>query len=591
MTPPRTIQGKKKRLQQKLHREDAYEQLNIELRKQNYDRCIELIAELQDKYPGSREVRQYQEEIEIRLLLQRLFKIRVRKARIRNILITVGIIFIIGFVLYTAYSSFNNFRELIADQLITEQETFQESKENAVNLLLIQAQSLLESQNLDLAENVIEQLEQLDPENPNLSLLKETQTVLSDLDELYQQAQAAYSKENLDEALSLYESILLAAPDFRDVSYQIEIIEKQKNLLSKIELGDQAYLDGDWPTVIKEYEEVLDIDSSLLNKKVKEELVNSYIESIILLLAEEEATIEEIERAEVYYKRTLALIPQSKDFEEERKTLDNLILNLLIVKYLEYADTLIDQSPFDEIAVKTALNYLTNAYHLDSDNGSLENEIDKTQYYYIGLQNFYDLDWNECIAVLEQLRAVDPEFGNHIGNYVLYEAYMAYGSQRASYGLFLDARNSFEEAEFLVWNEGINTSTRLFITQLNIAYSSGKSHSYEQAVSYYEYAVGEFLDKENLRVDYQNYQKLTKAEAFANESLYFDSFYFYADFFDSANDVVYDFIEIDVLKGDSLLAIAQEYGTSIQGIVNLNELPAQIMIISSDDTLLIPILP
>lgn len=591
MTPSRDKHGKKKRLQQELYRDDAYVTLNSEFNAQNYEKCIELIEELRNRYPESREIRQYQEEIEIRILLKRLFRIKVRNTRIRNVVIAVGIILVIGIVFYIVFSSFSNFRQVIAEQLMSEEEIYQQSKEDALASLVIQAENLLESQNLTLADSVIAEIEEIDAEDPNLPVLIATQTFLHDLDLIYEDAQEEASLGNLDEALLLYQSVQAQILDFRDVNYQISVIEQQIEIREKLQLGEQAYQESNWPVVISEYEEVLALDSSFLNGQIKGELVNSYIESIVLMLNEEETTIEDIQKAESYYKRSLALIPQSKSFEEERKTLDNLILNLLIVKYLEYADTLIDQSPFDEDAIKTALKYLNNAYHLDPDNGSLENQVNKTQYYYVGLQNFYDLDWDECISVLEQLRATDPEFGNQIGNYVLYEAYMAYGNQRSSYGLYLDAKSHFEDAEFLVWDNEISTPTRLFSTQLKIAYSAGMSHSYEQSVSYYEYAIGEFLNMSNLRRDYENFGKLTKAEAFAAESLYFDAFFHYADFFESATDVVYDYFEVEVVKGESLLSIAKEHGTTIQEIIDSNELPQQIMIISSDQTLLIPILP
>ncbi|MBN2228163.1 MAG: hypothetical protein JW779_01145, partial [Candidatus Thorarchaeota archaeon] len=438
----------------------------------------ELANALREKYPDAKDIRQLQEEIEIRLLLEKLFKIKVRNTRIRNVISASIIIFMIILIGYLIYSSFANFRQTLSEQLTNNQQEIQTQQETAIESLVLQAQTLLDSQNLTLARDIIEEIEQLNPEDQSIPSLRATESYISELDELYTEAQAEQTEGNLDQALTLYEQIAGEFPNFRDVNLQITAIEQQLLIQEKLQLAQEAYQNQVWATVILEYEGAIALDNSLLDDNIKSELVNSYIKSIVQLIDKEDTTIDDIELAETYYKRSLALIPQSKAFEDERKTLDTLILNLLVVKYLEYADTLIDQKPFDEASIKVALKYLNSAYRLNPENTSLENEVKKTEYYYTGVQNFYGLDWSQCISTLELLREMDSEFGNQVASYLLYEAYMAYGTQRASYGLYLDAKHNFEEAEFLVWDQ-IGTPTRIFYTQLEIAYSAGKSHSYE----------------------------------------------------------------------------------------------------------------
>jgi len=107
----------------------------------------------------------------------------------------------------------------------------------------------------------------------------------------------------------------------------------------------------------------------------------------------------------------------------------------------------------------------------------------------MAFQDYLQMDWSSAIKTLLQLSALDKNYANGRANELLYESYVGRGNQYFSTGLYLDARKDYEAAETLAWEMGTNNSVRVFMVELALGKTLGQLRDYQNAASYFKYAV------------------------------------------------------------------------------------------------------
>ena len=250
------------------------------------------------------------------------------------------------------------------------------------------------------------------------------------------------------------------------------------------------------------------LDPKLDDPVMKEQLLNAYLKKIIGMLDNESASIEDIENAELYHRRAVAMIPQNKAFASERGNLQEVSSSLLELKFTQTARAILEDKNQTTTSIAKAVSYLSKAANIQSKNTALMLDQKNAEYYQMAFRSFIEMDWVSAISNLDQILAVDANYANGNAKILLYEAYLAQGKQYNSLSLFQDARKNFEQAEILAWDD-TNNLMKLFQVQVLLGDTIGKMNDYENAVSYYKYALDAIKFSQKLTKVSRIFQKST----------------------------------------------------------------------------------
>ena len=152
-----------------------------------------------------------------------------------------------------------------------------------------------------------------------------------------------------------------------------------------------------WDQVITAYENALTLDPKLDDPLMKEQLLNAYLKKIIGMLQNENTSIDDIENAEQYYRKAVAMIPQNKAFASERENLQEVSSNLLELKFIQTAKAILEDKNQTTTSIAKAVSYLSKAADLKPENTALQLDLKNAEYYQTAFQNFIDMDWVSAI--------------------------------------------------------------------------------------------------------------------------------------------------------------------------------------------------
>jgi len=341
----------------------------------------------------------------------------------------------------------------------------------------------------------------------------------------YQTALKLIAENNNSEALVILNEIDSEKPGMWDVSQQIAAIETSFQIAKYLEEGNAAYQVEEWDQVISAYENALIIDPELDDPLMTEQLLRGYLNGIISMLENENTSIEDIKNAEAYYRRAVAMTSQSKAFANERGNLQKASNNLLELKFTQIAKANLEDKNQTGTSVAEAVSYMRKASNIEPENTALHLDLKNAEYYQIAFKYFIGMNWEQAITNLDQISSVDSNYADGNASLLLFNAYYELGKQYSSVGLYLDAINKFEQAEILAWNDSSNL-IKLFQVQVVLGDTFGKLNDYENAVSYYQYALNAIqvnkrltnfpavatkLAEANVLAAYGNYEDASKA--------------------------------------------------------------------------------
>jgi len=547
-----------------------------------FENCVELLDGLEKKFPQHPKLLKFKDDLHMQLYLktvavttQKEQKHRKRKGTIKmSVFAIVSTIFLV-IAFFVSYYFINN----IATARRLEAETIQ------LTSLQTQAEQLLLAGQPQPAGEIVEKMTAINPDFKSLAELKSQTDNLLRLETDYQTALNLVSEKKNDEALIILKKIESEKPGMWDVSHQIELIEVSIQIANYMEEGNAAYQVERWDQVISAYENALTLDPKLDNPLMKEQLLNAYLRKIIGMLQNENASIDDIENAELYHRRAVAMIPQNKAFASERGNLQEVSSNLLELKFTQTARAILEDKNQTTTSIAKAVSYLSKAANLQPKNTALMQDLKNAELYQAAFRSFIEMDWVSVITNLDLILAVDANYANGNAKILLYEAYYAQAKQYNSLSLYQDAQKNLEQAEILAWDDTDNLM-KLFQVQVLLGDTIGKMRDYKNAVSYYKY----ILDAIKFSQKLTKYPDLSTKFYEANNSLALGKF---KDSFDAFKEVledidfIYSISEMEINDGSCLAFFADENLSTVDAVIEENNLPKS-MVVTFGRKLLVP---
>ncbi|KAF0107487.1 MAG: hypothetical protein FD147_2417, partial [Chloroflexi bacterium] len=448
----------------------AFVDLMVLYQNSKFDQSHVLLDELITKYPGHEKLLELQKDLEIQISLRKIAHNQTQQVKKKYAVFTVRLILGgFGILILTALIFGGIF--FVTKRIIDNRQSL--FQQNQLTSLAGQASQLLQSGQPEIAGTIIDKIRAIDPAFVDLKNLTSELDLLLLLSEKYNNAGKLISLDKHEEALVLFQEIDQSRSGLWDVKTQIARLQALIEIKALFAQANQAFLDQNWAKVIEAYEKALTIDPSLENPLMKEQLLNGYLRSIIQMLESDSTTSEEIEKAEMYYRKALTMIPQSRVYAHERENLQRFSSSLLELKFTQTAKELLVDPTQTVNSVAKAVSYLSKASNLNPKNAQLQVDLANARLYQVSFQYFIQMEWGPAIENLSKLIAIDSNFANGNAKILLYEAYLARGSQYYSVGLYLDARSNLENAEILAWEEPDNL-LKLFQVQVMLGETIGK---------------------------------------------------------------------------------------------------------------------
>jgi len=137
----------------------------------------------------------------------------------------------------------------------------------------------------------------------------------------YQQALNYMDQGQWDRAVSLFDEILAASPDYKDaVEKRAKALEKQE--LTRLYDQGKAYLEQDkWDEAIAQWQELRDHDPGFNEASVEDMLCRAYLEKGLLDVAafDKDSDLRHLHEAMVDFGQGLAICPDKADLQENKK--------------------------------------------------------------------------------------------------------------------------------------------------------------------------------------------------------------------------------------------------------------------------------
>lgn len=549
-----------------------------------FGKCMELLEEMELQYPDRSELVKVRSDLEVKLSLKSMENRNKReKSRERTkTTLNMSIFAILGtfLVLIAFFFSYNYLFSIDTVQREAEKEaTLISLYEQAAQLLLVGKP--------EPAIEILNTIKAIDPNYETLPELTSQAEQLLVLEDKYQTAIQLVEEDDVEEALAIFRQIDAEIPGLWDVKQQISGIENSLQITQYLEDGSLAYQEENWDQVIASYEAALSLDPKLDDLLLKEQLFQGYLHKIINLLQASDTTTADIELAEQYYRKAVALFPQSKEFASERENLQEVSGDLLEYKFTQTAKTLLADKAQTSSTIAKAVSYLKKAANIQPNNSALLMDIENAEYYQIGFQNFIEMNWPQVISNLSKAVAVDSNYASGNAKVLLYEAYYALGKQYYAAGFYQDAISQLEQAEILIWEDN-NNLMRLFQVQVLLGDNFGKLGDYKNATSYYQYALNAIDASGKLG----NHPELV---TLLNEVVYWVAVENYKTAFETLQKVLadksifYTSVEVEIEDGVCLAFFASENQSTIEAITEANNL-TKTMVITFGRVLTVPVI-
>jgi tetratricopeptide (TPR) repeat protein len=561
-----------------------YEKFQKAYQEAKLEDSSELLKRLIVKYPESKRLLAFQQTLDMQLSLKGLSVTQLKNERQqktrRSLKLSAFTIVSILLVISIFIGSY-----LFLNQFAQQQSSISTSK--IINDYQSQASQLLASGQPQIALEIIEKMRDVNPDYDGLSELEDEANELLSLETKYTVALGLIEAKNNPEALKLMREVEKEHPGLWDVPRRIVFLETAIQVQNLLAEGNGAYGKNDWTEVINAYEQALTLDPKLDDAVMKEQLLNGYLHRIIQLLESDSTSIEDIDKAETYYRKASSMIPQSRAFASERENLQEISSNLLQLKFTQTAKNLLISKDQNLATISDAVSYLSKAVNLDPKNTSLQEEQRNAQLYLIAFQNYSEMNWDPAITNLNLLLGYDKQFADGNAELLLYEAYLMLGRQYTNFSLYQDARQNLEQAEIISFGHKEN-KLRIFEVQTLLGDVIGRSGDFQNGVSYYQYALNLVniysLASSNTVLN----GKLATADAQAAQGLY-------AEALSSYQDVAVEFwkavpyAEIEIADGSCLAFFADTHHSTTYSILTINDLP-ETTVLSFGRTLKVPVL-
>jgi len=537
-----------------------------------FTKCKEVLDKLEKRFPEHPGLLKFKDDFQMKLSLQNI-SISINQDEIRKkkkVILNMSVFTIIGILIVMVVFFFSYY--YLTDNISAKQ---LEDETALLTSLNYQAEQLLLAEQPQPAAEIIERIRTINPEFENLPELISRSNDLLQLEVNYQTALNLLAENKNNEALVIFNEIEVENPGLWDVSQQIASIEISFQIAKYMEEGNSAYQVEKWDQVISAYENALILDPELDDPLMHEQLLRGYLNRIISMLENENTSIEDVENAEEYYRRAVAMAPQSRAFASERRNLQKASSNLLELKFTQIAIANLEDKNQTVTSIAKAVSYMRKAANTNPENTALNLDLKNAEFYQIAFKNYIEMNWEHAITNLGQISSVES-YADGNASLLFFEAYYALAKQYYSVGLYLEAISKLEQAEILAWHDSGNL-IKFFQVQVLLGDTNGKLNDYKNAVSYYQYALNAIQVNKRLTNFPDIAEKLTEANILAVYLNYEDAFNAFQEVLKSI-DVVYSISEIEISDGVCLALFASENLSTVDAVLEANNLPLSMTI-------------
>jgi tetratricopeptide (TPR) repeat protein len=535
--------------------------------------CRDLLEKLEKRYPEDPALLNFRDDLQMKLSLKTIAGAieEGEKHKKKRKFFNMSVFAVIStLVILAAFAISFFFLDKVAAARQLEIENTQLAS------LYNQAEQLLLAGQPQPAAAIIERIKSINPAFENLQVLASRTETLLQMESKYQEALKLAAENRKNEALIILYEIETESSGLWDVSQQIASIETSFQIEQYILDGNTAYQDGDWDGVISAFENALKLDPELDDPLLKEQLLKGYLNKIISMLEKENNTVEDIERAEEYYRRAVSMTPQSKAFASDRGNLQKVISELLEQKFAQIATVSLEDKNQTVTSIAKAVTYIRKAANINPESTYLQTELKNAGYYQMAFKHFIEMNWGQAITNLELIMSMDKNYANGNARLLLFEAYHALGKQYSSLGLYLDAFNVLEQAEILAFQD-LDNLMKLLQVQVFLGDTLGKTGDFRNAVSYYQYVLNAINANQKLINFPLIYRKLSDANILAASANYEGAYAAYQEVLQEI-EVIYSISEIEIGDGVCLAFFASEHLSTVDAILAVNNLPKNMVI-------------
>ncbi|HUV26052.1 MAG TPA: LysM peptidoglycan-binding domain-containing protein, partial [Anaerolineales bacterium] len=450
------------------------------------------------------------------------------------------------------------------------------------------AQDYIRAGRAEPALALLDEIEAVDADYPELESTRTEAVKLQALDEQYAEAMALIDAGELTAALVVLEDIEGQQPYYRDVKNRILTIQDQTLLGDQLREADGYFANEQWEEAAESYYSMYSLNPDYQTAHVEDRLFSSYVNAAETLLNSSD-TIEGIKKVEDYFQRALALRPQEPEVKDKQARVRSMIEERLFRSYVFLAQSAIVDGTNTLEALKIADRYFTEALRLKPNDPEITMQRELAHQFVLGQDNLLKSAYGDAIANMEIVLGEDPGYAKGAARQTLYEAYVARGDSAMAIGDFDSALEDFQRAAVIA-NEDPSSKGRLYEIQMRIAEAQGLLGDYDPAVRLYQSAI----EMADLRARANQYssamaEALSTAEEYAAQGNMREAFRYYREAATWANQV-FDVVVHVVTSDDYLSQLALDYNSTVNLIATANNLANPNIIIPGQE-LLIPILP
>lgn len=559
------------------------------MQKGEWESGLSQIETLMQAYPLESDLRSLRQEMILRAKVdtdEKVAKSYARRRRSRDLIVraaVVSVLVIIAIFVATSYASWFQDQAALAKQAVDSQVVLVELQVN-----MRDAQSYLGAGMTDSALDLLEKIEVIKPDFPELAQTIEQARRQKAFDEQYAEAMILIEQDQLDAALIILQEIESQEPYYRDVKSQIKQIQDETVLGEQLLEADAYFENESWEEAANAYYNLYALNPDFETAHVEDRLFTSYVNSAEEKLNNSDS-LESIQSVEEYFRRALALRPQDLDVKDKQSQVRSMIEEKLFWSFVQAAQTAIAEEPNSLEALKVANRYFSEALALRPNDPEITLQRELAHQFLGGMDDFVSSSNSSAIEKLEFVYSQDPGYINGTARQTLYEAYVARGDNAMAIGDFDSALEDFQRAAVIA-NEDPTSRARLYEIQLKIAEAQGLMGDFESAVRLYAAAIL-IGDLQARAATYSSAMaaSLANASQFEGQGNFREAFRSYREAITWATQV-FDVVVHVVESDDYLSQLALDYNSTVSLIAAANNLANPNIIIPGQE-LLIPILP
>ena len=549
-----------------------------ELQTGEWGKGIDELNQLTDDYPDSKDLRSLIDEMKTRSRIDE-YEIEENKSQKRKRYTRIAVIAVLAMLaIGLVYFGVSTYSEWMQGQYQLARARIESEAEGLqIAVMYRNGQSFLQSGRTAEALSVFQDIATLDPDYPGLQAYIEQTEMEIELEERYTGAMQLINLNDLEGALVALEEINALEPFYKDVPLRIEEIRNRFFLADILAQADQAYQEENWVQAASSYETVRAIDQLYLPDEIEERLYESYINAAQSAMREDTTSFENLQEAESYFNKALALRPRDPATKQERAQLREIFRTTLADTYVSAAKEVLQNQEDSLQAVAAAEEYFRKALALQPKDPEILKQQNLSQRFISAQNDFGNKIWSEVISSLEYVYSQEPSYAYGTSLQTLYEAYVARGDDFVAFGDYEEALSDYTRAASIA-KERDDPGIGLYSTQIKTAEVYGKLGDYENAVFAYEDAIESLPIEEGLLEDYPKIQAdLDRANNYTNQRYYRLAYQTYNRATPQILPLFSSFTYV-IQSGEYLTMLANRYNTTIDAIIEANNLsnPKQI---------------